>query len=906
MIDITKLTPAQRQYVEIKNQYKDCILFFRMWDFYETFYEDAKLCSKLLDIALTSRDRSWDNPIPMAWVPYHSVDKYLGRLVKAGHKVAIAEQIGEVKPGQIVQREVLSIATPGTYMDDKDDKKYNFIAWIYSADNYFHISWWDFSIWEYFTKSFSKFEALLSRVVKLQPSEIILDINFEKKEELKTYISMYLNALVNIFDIPYDVNKFLLQILNVQTLTSYGQALEQGRQLAIGLLFNYLKDTQKTSLKNISKISFVSDENKVIFDETTIRNLEVLKSSYEWDKKYSLLWVVDNTNTSIGSRKIYDIILNPINDLDELNKRFLNIEYYFQNQDLSKNIIDVLKSINDIPRVISSLLYRKNIPVTWNKLKITLRNLFSGVKWEVWSDKLETIHELSLQSLVVKELIRIWVTQETINNIKNFYWILESALKDEWEYSETDYIKDWFNNEIDELRKIAYHSDDLLIRYQQKLIQETWINWIRLKYINNQWYFIEVSKKDSELLEKKIEKGNPEKDFMRRQTLKIAERYKTTYLEELEIKIISAKSQLDKLEKAILEKLKNDLENIYNDFSTFSDHIWWLDVYSSFGKFSYENKWIKPILNQSYDLKITWWRHPVIEKYLPMWEHFIPNDLNMKIESWEWRIENWKKNNWDWFVHIITWPNMWWKSTFLRQNAIIVLLSHCGFFVPAEKVEIGLLDWIFARVGSWDILAKNQSTFMTEMIEVANILNNATQKSFVILDELGRWTSTYDGMAIAKSIVEFIATNIKAKTLFATHYHELIQLENNLKWVKNYSVSVYETEKEVVFMKKIVKWWANKSYWIDVAQIAWLPKEILENARKSLQQLENWKMCPDFSGIEKWKDEKILSPLFEISDNKSDKKLEKYNQLKNYLDNVDINNMTPLSALDLLNKLKNL
>lgn len=894
-MDLSKLTPAQRQYMELKNQYKDCIMFFRMWDFYETFYEDAKICSKVLDLALTSRDRNSENPVPMAWVPYHSADKYISRLVKAWYKVAIAEQLGEVRPGQIVKRDVVSIVTPWTFIDEKEDKKYNFIWAIYQnvEENQFHLAWWDFSLGEYYTKSFESIESMLKFLIKIDLAELIMDISFKFKQEVTDYIRNFSRCFISISDVPYDVDKFLTEIFHVQTLGGFWKALQEWRKQSLWLLLNYLKDTQKTSLKNVSKVWYFGTEDEVVFDETTIKNLEILRSSYEWSSKYSLLWVIDQTNTAMWWRMLQNIIINPIRDLQTLNWRFDNISYYNDHQDITNEIISNLKLVTDIPRIMTTLVYRKNIPSIFNRLKISLRNIFHSNTPSFWADVKNPFTESTMDpeinpvwqqwqnSIITKELLRLWLSQNILDKVLDVYYLFESALKDEWFQEDLDYIKDWFDSKIDSLREIAYHSDELLLKYQQELVQFSWLNNLKIRYVQNQWYFIEATKKDSETLEK-LTKSDDKYLFMRRQTLKWAERYITPYLEQIQSKIITAKDELSKLEKEVLENLKNKLVEFNHEFSAVCDFIAYLDIFSSFWKYTYENRWIKPNLHQWYELEIKWWRHPVIEYYLPMWEHFIPNDIYSDKE---------------WFLDIITGPNMGWKSTYLRQNAIIILLSHCGLWVPADSAKISLVDGIYARVGSWDILAKNQSTFMTEMIELANILNNSTTKSFIILDELGRWTSTYDWVALAKSIVEYICTKIKCKTLFATHYHELIWLEKKFSVLKNYSVAVYETEHEVVFMKKIVKWWANKSYWIDVAKLAWLPWEILENSRKYLKELEsnNWS-----------KGSASTQTLFEIPSKAEDERIKKYNQVKDYLDKIDLNNITPLNAMDILDKLKKL
>jgi len=445
---------------------------------------------------------------------------------------------------------------------------------------------------------------------------------------------------------------------------------------------------------------------------------------------------------------------------------------------------------------------------------------------------------------------------------------------------------------VDELRKIAFHSDDLLLQYQQFLVQQSWVQNVKLKFVMNQWYFIELTTKDSVQFEEKLwiwnwNQEDERLNLYRRNTLKWNQRYSSTYLEKLQENIITSREKLTKLENDLLKEMWEKIWDKNAEISAFAQKIAELDVFCSHAVFAFENRYIQPEMNNKNLIEIVWWRHPVIEAYLPTDQQFIPNDLSI------WEKDNHEKE----MIHIITWPNMWWKSTFLRQSALIVLLAHCGLFVPATSAKIWIVDGIFARVGSGDVIAKNQSTFMTEMIEVSNILNNATSQSFIIFDELGRGTSTYDGLALTSAILQYVLKHVKAKTLIATHYHELIKLEQMYPEVKNYSVSVYETDKEVLFMKKIVKGWASKSYWIDVAKIAWIPDEILKLSREILKWFES-KQSESNSHTQI-----ISTPLFEIQNNDS-KYQEKYEKIQRIITQADLNNMTPIQAIQFLAKIK--
>lgn len=863
-----------RQYVDIKKKHSDCILFFRLGDFYEVFFEDAKLCSKLLDLVLTSKNRNKPNPIPMAWIPYHSSEKYIKKLINYGYKVAIAEQMTTPVPGQIVEREVVSIITPGTYLSD-ENKWFSYIVALYSQTykdwtNY-HISWWDFSIGEYITKSFRSVEEMQKFVCQLNPSEIIFDINFLEKSEIQNNLKKSLNSLISLYEVPFNPEEYVLQQIRIQTLSSFGTALENWRLNAFALLINYIKNTQKSDLYNIVKVSFHQTDKKVLLDDITIKNLEIFSSSYESNEKYSLFGVINTTKTPGWSRLLYHILANPINDIDKLRTRLSHIEYYQNNMPLTQEIHKTLSYMSDIPRLLTRVIYKKTLPTLFVKIRFVL--------WLFFKD---------INNNLITEIERLGLTLDDKNKIQNIFILLNNILKEDEEVNDTiNFIKDGYNSTIDDLRSIAYRSDDLLMQYQQDLVNLTGVSNIKLKFIMHQWYFLEITNKDIEKFELKLNSiknewilGEEEKySIERRNTLIGSQRYTSVYLEKIQNKILSAKEELISAEFKLLTEIKEKLTEVIISFNEFYHKISWLDIYTSHALLARDNKFIKPEIKKENTINIKLWRHPVIEKYLEDNQHFIPNDLNI-----------WESNS---FLHIITGPNMGGKSTFLRQNALIVLMAHCGLFVPANEAKIGLVDWIFARVGSGDVIAKNQSTFMTEMIEVSNILNNATKNSFIIFDELGRWTSTYDWLALTKAILEYVAKEIKAKTLIATHYHELIKLEWSLTWAKNYSVCVYETEKEVIFMKKIVKWWANKSYWLDVAKLAGISQNIINQAKKNLEQLETSKNLIHTNKQQLWLD-------FEVKV-KNDPRFEKIKQI---IKTLNINEITPLQALQILSKIQ--
>lgn len=875
-------TPAIIQYLDIKKHHEDCILFFRMGDFYETFFDDAKICSKVLDIVLTSKNKNSENSVPMAGIPYHSADKYITKLINNGYKIAIAEQTSEPVPGKIVEREVVSIITPWTYIQEsKKEFTYTMTTTFlpHTSGYSYHIARGDFSIWTYQTKSFWDIAEMSKFILTIRPVEVIFDVDFPEKESISIPIQQAMSCLISVWELPPDPEKFFVETTGVQHIASYGKALEEWRLETIAMLFYYLKHTQKLSLTNITKISFHSQDTYLILDEVTIKNLEILSSSYENSEKYSLLNIMDTTQTVGWARLLRHVLTNPIKDISQLQWRLNTIENYYNKEQESKNIHQLLNNVRDIPKLVSSILYKKLLPNTFIKLRATIRIFFEN-------------------KFLLHELMYLWLNETTYNYVQHLYNYLEQLLKNDEEYKDgIDFIRDWYQNNIDEFRKVAYHSDEMLIQYQQELAKVGWIPNVKVKYVLNQWYFLEVTNKDVESFETKLSNTeyssgrNPEHrnqntewkfDIIRRNTLKWGQRYSSPYLENLEVNILKAKDNLVALEYTLLQQAQQKITEGIKELHDFAERITRLDLFVSQALLARAYNFIKPEFIQDTTLTIKEWRHSVIEKYLPRDQQFIPNDLLL----------NGKPNSEEWFLHIITGPNMWGKSTYLRQNALIILMAHCGLFVPAKECSLSIMDALFARIGSWDNIAKNQSTFMTEMIEVANILNNATNKSFIIFDELWRWTATYDGLAITKAILEYLAKEIWAKTLIATHYHELIQLEDTLPGVQNYSVSVYETDKEVIFMKKIVKWWASKSYGLDVAKLAGIPQIIVDRARENLEHLETT------HDKKSWN---TSAPSFDFVTEKKDPKYEKVATL---LATYDLNNITPLQALQLLDKIK--
>ncbi|HMT00712.1 MAG TPA: DNA mismatch repair protein MutS [Candidatus Absconditabacterales bacterium] len=862
------LTPAMKQYVDLKKQYSDCVLFFRLGDFYETFWEDAHICSKTLDIVLTSKNKNSENPIPMAGIPYHSADKYIQKLIGRGYKVAIAEQTSQPVPGKIVEREVVSIMSPGTYTAESD-AEFKFILALTEQETvtgvFYHMIRGDLSAGQFYTYSLEDFALVLKHISIVKPVEVIVDIDVKLnfKEQLQHHLQIVLpHVLVTIGHRASQEENFVKSILQVSSLDSFGKALENGRIHACSLLFQYLSRTQKGALHKISGLQFFGGEDRLYFDDVTLKNLEIFESSYEHTVRHSLLGVFDKCVTTGGKRLFRETLKMPIKNLSTLIKRQHFISFFIENPQLTEDLTLVLKECFDIQRVVSSLLYRKISALQFQKLKTTFFHLFTK------ND------ELSVEKL----LLMIGFSSDDARVIKDLAKKLDETLTEVIVSDEMNYIADGYSSEIDELKKMVYHSDSLLLEYQQDLVKYTGVQNIKLKYIVHQGYYLELTKKDAEDFERKAQRDHEKYDFMRIGTLKSGEKYSTPFLASIQKKIIESKDKLIDAEKLVLVSLVSLLNQYLPVLNELCFYLGWLDIYSSQALLSLSKGFVKPEIKQGAELLIEDGRHPVVEAFLDKHTHFVANNLLMNEQS---------------YLHVITGPNMGGKSTYLRQNALIVLLAHCGFFVPARKAIIPLVDGIFARIGSADNIAKNQSTFMTEMIEVSSIIHNATANSFVILDELGRGTSTYDGLAITKAIVSYISHSIKAKTLIATHYHELIGLQGELAGLENFSVGVYETEKEVVFMKKIVAGGASKSYGIDVAKLAGLPDGVIQQAKEYLLGLEQ-KKNNSFQA-----QSLFASPLIA-----EDKNSLIYKEIAEIVKSADINQMSPLQSFQFLISLK--
>jgi DNA mismatch repair protein MutS len=842
-----KLTPAQQQYADMKKQHPDCILLFRLGDFYELFHEDAHIAHKVLGITLTARDKNADEPIPMAWIPHHALEKYLPKFLEAGYKVALADQVGEVIPWKLVERQITQIYTPWTWIEQWS--KTSYMVAIAQYDTHRACAWWDPTLWEWTTWVFTSRDEIVTHLQTLSPRELLCSSSLKEKAYFEQVMHQQFSLCVSYATVDGLSHARLMQLLWVSSLSWFGKAVDDSVINALFILFSYLHWLKQPLL--VRRIDTRREKNHFFLDHLTIKNLEIFEWSYQWTKKHTLYSVLNTCVTSMWSRLLASRLLYPTQNITVIRTSHEAIARWSEVSNEAKAIRDVLKWFGDIPRIAQTITQRKRFIVTLYALT-------------------QQISEAHRSEYFVREIKQY--NQNLFEQIDMFFtttaWLFRDTISDE-----DDWYAEWKNHEVDRLRQISWHTDELLLKYQQSLIDIFGVP-LKVRHLTNQWYVFEVTPKDVQKFEKHLNDWNY--DIVRAQTLKTGQRYTSSYLLELQQKIYSAEEELITFQKNLAEDLWNEWQKNCSVVYEYVDAVALLDLNTSMWLFMVHHDRTIPEMNSEHNLSIIAWRHPVVETFLPHEEQFIPNNLECTSDS---------------FFHIITWPNMWWKSTYMRQNALILLLAHGWFPVPAKQATIWIIDWIFARIWTGDIIAKQQSTFMTEMLETAAILNNATEHSFIIIDELGRWTSTSDWLALAKAISVYICQKIKAKTLFATHFHELIELEWVIPWIQNWHVEVYETDKEVVFLKKIWRWWANKSYWLDVAQLAWIPQEIVSLARQFVSE-----------HIIEQKPASIKQHSLFNEQSKNDVLMQ---ELRVLYWSLDVTSITPLDALLILDKIVN-
>ncbi|WP_300328109.1 DNA mismatch repair protein MutS [Fusobacterium sp.] len=862
-------TPLMRQYTEIKKDYQDSILFFRLGDFYEMFYEDAKTASKELGLTLTKRNKKMD--VPLAGIPYHSASSYIAKLVNKGYKVAICEQVEDPKEVKgIVKREVIRVITPGTIIDTDylDEKNNNYLMGILIKDKSIGISYVDITTGEFKT---SKLEGknllykLLGEINKVYPKEILIDeksLNFLQGELQSNRILEKIN--ITKVQTMRNPEKYLLEYFEIQSLDSFGIKNNDDIISVCAMVLKYVVDLQKGNELPIRKISYVSTEKIMELNLTTQRNLDIVEN-YNRNDSGTLLGVLDFCKNSMGSRYLKRILKNPTLDIDEIHRRQNDIEYFINEVLVREEVREKLKDIYDIERIIGKLTLETVNGRDLVALKESIKNILEIYKVLIKNNS-------NILDLDVEKLIDV-------------YNLIDKVIIDEPPFSirEGGIIKPGYNEELDELRNIAEHGQDYLLKIETEEREKTGIKGLKIKYNKVFGYFIEITKANIDLV--------PDY-YIRKQTLVNAERYIVPELKEYEDKILNAKNRISTLEYYLFKEIVGEIKNYIEMLQELSNKIAYLDVISNFAYIAIKNNYVKPEIVQEGEIEILGGRHPIVEKLIPAGE-FVKNKVLLN-------------ENKDFII--LTGPNMSGKSTYMKQIALIIIMAHIGSYVPADYAKISLVDKIFTRIGASDDLITGQSTFMLEMSEVANILNSATNQSFIILDEIGRGTSTFDGISIASAITEYIHDNIKAKTIFATHYHELTELGERLKRAANFRIEVQEKDNKIKFLREIVQGGADKSYGIEVARLAGLPKEILVNSKKILNILEERKdIIEQNFGVEQM----MLfgnTPTLEIKKEEKKEKVETISEEEkralSILREIDINNFTPMEALLKINELK--
>ena len=857
-----KLTPMMKQYLEVKEKHQDEILLFRLGDFYEMFFGDAILVSKELDLTLTKRATT-KNDAPMCGFPYHVSDSYISKLINRGHKVAICEQVEDPKLAKsIVKREVIKILTPGTFTDSNylNNRDNNYLLAAFLTKTSISISYVDYSTGDFYVteKNFLSFDKLLNFFVdefyKISPSELLInnldDKNFKK---ILSKFSCYINYYSADQDI--DLEKYTSDLLGKNILNDLKE-LKNTKKItdftSINLLLNYLSRTQKISLKHINSIKYYDLDEYMSIDEASRRNLELVNTINSSSKSYSLLGVLDNCKTSMGSRELKRWIEEPLKNKEIIENRYDIIDSFCSDFILLDDLIKKVNKIYDIERLCVKISNDTINPKDLISLKLSLKKVLDLKQILSKSDKeiLKKIAEQIDPLLdIIKEIDEIIIEDPPAN------------------YEEKQYIKRSYSEELASLFDISQRSKEWILKFEQDEREKTGIKNLRIKYNKILGYFIEVTKSFIDKV--------PE-SYIRKQTLVGSERYFSIELKEMESKLLSSKDEALDLQSEIFSNLKKDLSNNISKIQNLSKTIAKIDILLNFADKSIKNNYVRPHINDQGILDIKDGRHPIVEKNLQE-ENFIANDTYLD-----------NKEN---LIHIITGPNMSGKSTYMRQVALISIMAQIGSFVPASQANISLVDKIFTRIGASDNLAQGDSTFMVEMKEVANIIKNASHNSLIILDEVGRGTSTYDGISLAWAIVEYIAEHIKSKTLFATHYHELVELSNSYDCITNLTSQVEENDGDIVFLRKIIEGFTNNSYGIEVAKLAGINKEILLRAENILDSLSKKKNF-DLNLEKEYIDNKNLT--------KVDPKLE---ELIKDIKNIDINSLTPINGLNLLNEI---
>lgn len=849
-------SPMMTQYLITKEQYKDCILFYRLGDFYELFFDDAEECSELLDLVLTGRECGGDKRAPMCGVPYHSVDTYIAKLIACGKKVAICEQLTQPQSGVLVKRDVVRVITAGTVTSGEllNEKTNNYIACIMNGGNEdFGLAWADITTGDIFVSKVAGLNALNEQLSSILPAEIIAQrSDLALYNSLSSIVSLTIPKAQTYYDSEFTLRSATNAILkqyNIADFSFLGLGNVPNCICAAGALLSYIFDTQKRDLTHLKPIKAVNLMQYMSIDFNTRRNLELTLSAGERKRRGSLLWLIDETRTSMGARLLHNWLERPLQDENEINMRLDAVEEFADNFLLREGLYDTLKHIKDMERIASRVAYNTLSPRDCNALQTSLKAITS-IKIIMFECQSQYLVKINSQLSDLPEIVRL---------IENA--IIENAPT---HTRDGDFICDKYNSELDNYRYIKRNGKTLIAEIEKNESAVSGIKNLKVGYNKVFGYYFEIT--NSQL------KNVPD-HFIRKQTLTNAERYITESLKRLEDEILCAEEMALNLERKLYAEIREKLMKHLTDFQRVAHAIAQLDVLLSFGRVAGKNNYKKPVVSSNTSqLLIEQGRHPIVEEFLSN-KNFVRNDT--LLDDCE--------NN----IMVITGPNMAGKSTYMRQVALIVLLAHIGCFVPALTAKIPIVDKIFTRVGASDDIAFNKSTFSMEMSEVAYILNNATSKSLIVLDEVGRGTSTFDGLSIAWAVLEYIAKQIRAKTLFATHYHELSELEGRIDGIKNFRVTVKESGGELIFLRKIARGSALKSLGIKVAALSGVPKCVTDKATEVLAELEA-------ADIINNQPKKFIPRVKGKNDD----------EIINILREVNVDKLSPLNAFELLEELK--
>ena len=870
IVDKEKCSPMMQKYLETKEQYNDCILFYRLGDFYEMFFDDAILVSRELEITLTGKDCGLEERAPMAGIPYHAAENYIARLVSKGYKVAICEQLEDPKTTKgIVKRGVIKVVTPGTVVESNmlEERKNNYIMSVCKAGLYFGIAVSDISTGEFYSteiKETNNFSLLMDEISRYSPAEIVANKMMNESEaEILKIKTRFPEVYITSCDESYFSEDISKTVQNFRLVDSKGNDIEKADDkllsiASINALKEYITSTQMTDLSHINKVIIYSVSKYMSLDINARRNLEITEKLRDRSKKGTLLWVLDKTSTSMGGRLLRRWLNDPLIDEVEINKRLGAVEELKNDIMLRGEVIENLKKVYDIERLAGKMAYGNGTP----RDMITLKNSLS---------RLPDIKQV-LQNVNSEYLKEIY---QNIDELKDIHELIEKSIVDDPPMTTKDggYIKLGYDENIDTLKHATTDGKSWLMKLEEDEKEKTGIKSLKIGFNKVFGYYIEVTN---------LYKDMVPDTYIRKQTLTNGERYITEELKNMENQILGAEEKVIKLELEAFRQIREEIAGNVKRMQKTAEAISSLDVLTSFAQVAEEMNYCKPTINKDGILNIKEGRHPVIEKMLSSGE-FVSNDTYLDTDQ----------NR----LAIITGPNMAGKSTYMRQVALITLMAQVGSFVPATEATIGVVDKIFTRVGASDDLSMGQSTFMVEMMEVASILKEATKNSLVILDEIGRGTSTYDGLSIAWAVAEYIADKEKcgAKTLFATHYHEMTTLEKEGNGIKNYSIAVKEKGEDIIFLRKIVEGGTDESYGVHVAKLAGVPKDVTKRANEILKSLERKSVLKDKKPEKE--DKKKVEGQFDMFNYK-------LAEVAHELDMVNLNELTPIDALNTLVRIK--